>query len=527
MNNFFKIKHGFSLMEMMVVMLIVSVVLALSAPMITKKALGSAGAGANLWTNLTGGNIGYNIQGEDRSIIIGTGATGADAAETALGTQAPRLAIHSDTVNNPHLALVYKTSGGYNYACGISFNRNLLIGNSSTTAAGSDGIVMGNSAKIDGQGSIAIGYSANTDGDFGVGVGYSATAAKNASAVGYSATAGGNSTAIGQSASASGGGIAIGQNASSSGGISIGATGASLNTVVLGTSNYTVMVPKDLSVAGTMALNNRADVEQDLDNIESDIDDLNSAVVGGDISSYTNPYSLNSRVSTLEGQVASISGKVEDIEDQIGDLDNKVSQAASAANSAGNYANLAKKYYNWARDEYSNAASKADDASSYASEAKGYRDEAKQYAEQAQDAANSVESSDRRLKSITGENSDSIDKIRTLKVYDYTFKKDPNHTPHVGIMAQDLQKVFPNAVRKGDDGYLKIRKEDMFYAMLNAVKEFDRIITKLKEQFSAALEIVNSNAEKIEELTIQVNNQQKEIDALKKEVAELRRLLKL
>ena len=513
-------------MEMMVVMLIVSVVLALSAPMITKKALGSAGAGANLWTNLTGGNIGYNIQGEDRSIIIGTGATGADAAETALGTQAPRLAIHSDTVNNPHLALVYKTSGGYNYACGISFNRNLLIGNSSTTAAGSDGIVMGNSAKIDGQGSIAIGYSANTDGDFGVGVGYSATAKKNASAVGYSATASENSTAIGQSASASSGGIAIGRSAQSSGGISIGATGASSDTVVLGgTSGWRVMVPNNLSVAGTMALNDRADVEQDLDNIESDIDDLNSAVVGGDISSYTNPYSLNSRVSTLEGQVDTISGKVEDIEDQIGDLDNKVSQAASAANIAQDYADDARKYYNWARDEYLNASSEADDASSYASEAKGYRDQAKQYAEQAKDAAD--ESSDRRLKSITGENSDSIDKIRTLKVYDYTFKKDPNHTPHVGIMAQDLQKVFPNAVRKGDDGYLKIRKEDMFYAMLNAVKEFDRIITKLKEQFSAALEIVNSNAEKIEELTIQVNNQQKEIDALKKEVAELRRLLKL
>ena len=81
--------------------------------------------------------------------------------------------------------------------------------------------------------------------------------------------------------------------------------------------------------------------------------------------------------------------------------------------------------------------------------------------------------SDRRLKYVGKENTSGLDKIRQLKVFNYTFKKDTTKTPHVGVIAQDLQKVFPNAVKKGADGFLTIRMEDMFYAVINAIKELD------------------------------------------------------
>ena len=81
--------------------------------------------------------------------------------------------------------------------------------------------------------------------------------------------------------------------------------------------------------------------------------------------------------------------------------------------------------------------------------------------------------SDRRLKYVSKENTSGLDKIRQLKVFNYTFKKDTTKTPHVGVIAQDLQKVFPNAVKKGTDGFLTIRMEDMFYAVINAIKELD------------------------------------------------------
>ena len=83
------------------------------------------------------------------------------------------------------------------------------------------------------------------------------------------------------------------------------------------------------------------------------------------------------------------------------------------------------------------------------------------------------QSSDRRLKYVGKENKSGLDKIRQLKIFNYTYKKDTTKTPHVGVIAQDLQKVFPNAVKKGADGFLTIRMEDMFYAVINAIKELD------------------------------------------------------
>ena len=93
--------------------------------------------------------------------------------------------------------------------------------------------------------------------------------------------------------------------------------------------------------------------------------------------------------------------------------------------------------------------------------------------------------SDRRLKYVGKENSSGLDKIRELKVFNYTFKKDKKKTPHVGVIAQDLQKIFPDAVTKGKDGFLRIRMEDMFYAVINAIKELDAKVSaqdkKIKE----------------------------------------------
>ncbi len=90
--------------------------------------------------------------------------------------------------------------------------------------------------------------------------------------------------------------------------------------------------------------------------------------------------------------------------------------------------------------------------------------------------------SDYRLKYVGKEFTSGLDKIRALKVFNYTFKKDKTKEPHVGVMAQDLQKVFPDAVKKGADGFLTIRMEDMFYAVINAVKELDSRVTALEKE---------------------------------------------
>ena len=79
--------------------------------------------------------------------------------------------------------------------------------------------------------------------------------------------------------------------------------------------------------------------------------------------------------------------------------------------------------------------------------------------------------SDIRLKNVSGDNTAGLKEINALEVKNYTFKNDKEKTQHVGVIAQQLQKIFPNAVTKDKDGYLRIRTEDIFYAMVNSIKD--------------------------------------------------------
>ena len=126
--------------------------------------------------------------------------------------------------------------------------------------------------------------------------------------------------------------------------------------------------------------------------------------------------------------------------------------------------------------------------------------------------------SDRRLKNIGEAYTAGLDELKKLDFFHYTFKKDEAKTPHVGVMAQDLQKVFPDAVTEGDDGYLRIRMEDMFYAVINAVKELDKKITQIVEN-------VTSLSKKVDEQEKIIAEQQKLIEELQAQNANIEKRL--
>ncbi len=92
--------------------------------------------------------------------------------------------------------------------------------------------------------------------------------------------------------------------------------------------------------------------------------------------------------------------------------------------------------------------------------------------------------SDRRLKDNISENNSGLKEILALKPYEYIFKSDKKKTPQVGVIAQDLQKVFPNSVHQSDDGYLHIRWDEMFYAMINAIKTLDKKVVQIASEIS-------------------------------------------
>lgn len=87
-----------------------------------------------------------------------------------------------------------------------------------------------------------------------------------------------------------------------------------------------------------------------------------------------------------------------------------------------------------------------------------------------------VTGSDARLKNIGSENKAGLEKVLQLKVKNYTYKNDKTHRPRVGVIAQELQKIFPNSVVKGPDKYLYVDTSEMFYAMVNAIKYLNQKI---------------------------------------------------
>jgi len=90
-----------------------------------------------------------------------------------------------------------------------------------------------------------------------------------------------------------------------------------------------------------------------------------------------------------------------------------------------------------------------------------------------------VLTSDRRLKNVGEKFTAGLAQLKKLSIYNFTFKSDEDETPHVGVIAQDLKLIFPNAVTKNDNGYYEIRWDEMFYAVINSVKDINNRVIKL------------------------------------------------
>ncbi len=108
--------------------------------------------------------------------------------------------------------------------------------------------------------------------------------------------------------------------------------------------------------------------------------------------------------------------------------------------------------------------------------------------------------SDVRLKNVEGKSTAGLKEINALKIKNYTYKADKAQTPHVGVIAQELQQVFPNSVFEGPNGYLKIKQEEIFYAMVNAIKELDEQSIELKGEIPKVNKQIKTTVDKNKKL---------------------------
>lgn len=537
-------RNAFSLMEMMVVLLIVAIVAAATAPMVTKKMARNAGSGDSPWvfTGL-GGNIAYNMGGNDNTtVLIGTTSvpngwagrarlfvdSGNNAAHIAFGNgnQTPLL-LTADPAGRVGLSNAQIPSNS------VAFGSGQTIPNTSTHT-----VAIGQGAIISGDRSVAVGFESTATEDA---VAIGARMARSNADMDRTQATGRGAIAIGQGARSLGSrSVAIGTSnfrnnqyqsplAENEGAVAIGANAQAFGTysIALGASsgvtanrnphafgNFSVAigpgattgVNSDRTVSGSVAIGQRA---QATARKSVAIGPLNDSINNSRVTSATHQYSTaigSGAQTTAEHQI--VLGTDRDTVYIPGHL---VAQDVVATRGLYFVDTISPDHRGLQLlDQWRNPDGRfcagVNRSVATPSWLNGY-------------TLSGV--SDRRLKNVGEKYTAGLDELKKLEFFHYTFKKDENKTPMVGVMAQDLQKVFPDAVTKGDDGYLRIRLEDMFYAVINAVKELDSKISQIVEN-------VNNINSKIEEQQKVIDAQQTRIDELEKQNADFeKRLAKL
>jgi hypothetical protein len=95
--------------------------------------------------------------------------------------------------------------------------------------------------------------------------------------------------------------------------------------------------------------------------------------------------------------------------------------------------------------------------------------------------------SDGRLKTVNGGFTPGLSQVMKIHPVHYRYKADNamgirDTDEHIGVVAQDVQKVIPEAVSENSKGYLLVNNDPIIWTMLNAIKEQQREIRALRSE---------------------------------------------
>ena len=218
------VKQGFSLMEMMVVLLIMAIIAAATAPIVSKKMMASKSITSPWIFTGEGKNIAYNMGGLSNAVAIigaakvpsGTNARlyidcGDDTAQIALGKGDTAASILADPVGKR--VGIFSASSGVNVPNGsVAIGMGQTLGGSNIVALGANNTATSNSA-------IAVGHGATSSNEAAIAMGDNSKASSAyAVAIGtYTTATDSSAVSIGNSADATGFcSSALGYNAAAS-----------------------------------------------------------------------------------------------------------------------------------------------------------------------------------------------------------------------------------------------------------------------------------------------------------------------
>jgi hypothetical protein len=90
--------------------------------------------------------------------------------------------------------------------------------------------------------------------------------------------------------------------------------------------------------------------------------------------------------------------------------------------------------------------------------------------------------SDLRLKNVTGAYTNALADIVQIEPVKFTWKSDESKKPCVGVIAQSVQKVIPEAINEDKDGLLSVRYTELIPLMIASIQELKAEVDSLKQQ---------------------------------------------
>ena len=92
--------------------------------------------------------------------------------------------------------------------------------------------------------------------------------------------------------------------------------------------------------------------------------------------------------------------------------------------------------------------------------------------------------SDIRLKNIISPIDSAVDKLSTLNPVIFSWKSDDTNKENIGLIAQDVANVFPQAIDTNKDGFLGVRYVELVPVLVKAIQEQQVQIQELSAKVS-------------------------------------------
>lgn len=129
--------------------------------------------------------------------------------------------------------------------------------------------------------------------------------------------------------------------------------------------------------------------------------------------------------------------------------------------------------------------------------------------------------SDMRKKNIKSEYKSGLEQIRQMMPKNFVYKDDEHKINRVGLIAQDLEKIMPEAVKKDKDGFSRVSNEHIKYALVNAVKQLDTLVQNIVTQVKELADKILCIDKRVKELEKENKELKQQIDKINKRLEKL------